>query len=107
MKAIESKPDCCSLEGLYTIDGKDSTVFKHSLDYKEWMSVTENGKKVYLRYPNHLNVIKRELALKTRFDDSLSTGEDKDFSDRLLPLLKNESKINGILYHYLFLTRRH
>jgi hypothetical protein len=107
LKAIESKPDCCSLDGLYTIDGKNPVLFKHSLDYKEWGSTIENGEKVYLRYPNHLNAIKRELALKTRFDDTLSVGEDKDFSERLLPLLKNESKINGILYHYLFLTRRH
>lgn len=104
LKAIESNPDCCSLEGLYTVDGNNPTLFRHSLDYKQWETANENGKTVYYRCPNHLNAVKREIALKVRFDDKRSNGEDKDYSDRIRPHLKTESKIEGVIYHYLFLN---
>lgn len=104
LTAIKSDPDCCSLEGLYTVNGENPTLFRHSLDYKQWETVNENGETIYHRSPNHLNAIKRTLASKVRFNDSLSNGEDKDFSCRLLPYLKTESKINGIIYNYLFLN---
>lgn len=103
LTAIESDPDCCSLEGLYTVNGENPTLFRHSLKYNNWETATEDGKTVYYRCPNHLNAIKRELVLKVRFDDNKSNGEDKDFSDRVRPLLQTESNINGIIYHYLYL----
>lgn len=106
LEAIQSNPDCCSLEGIYTVDGKNPTKFIHSFEYKKWETVVENGKTVYLRCPNHLNAIKSELAVKTRFNDVLNQGEDRDFSERLLPLLKKESKIEGNIYQYLYLTKR-
>jgi hypothetical protein len=103
LSAVESNPDCCSLEGLYTVNGENPTVFRHSLKYTKWETANENGKTVYYRCPNHLNAVKRELALSVRFDDTKSNGEDKDFSDRIRPLLQTESNINGIIYHYLYL----
>lgn len=106
LTAIESEPDCCSLEGIYTVNGNDPTLFRHSLDYKQWSTGTEDGKMVYYRTPNHLNAVKREIAIKVKFNDKLSNGEDKDYSKRLLPHLKTESKIDGVIYHYLFLTIR-
>lgn len=104
LTAIKSDPDCCSLEGLYTVNGGNPTPFRHSLDYKQWETANENGETVYYRCPNHLNTVKRDIALKVRFDDNKSNGEDKDYSDRLLPHLKTETKISGIIYHYLFLS---
>jgi len=106
LAAIQNDPDCCSLEGIYTVDGKNPAKFIHSVEYKKWETIAENGKTIYIRCPNHLNAIKRELVLKTRFNDALSQGEDRDFSDRLLPLLKKESKIEGNIYRYLFLSQR-
>lgn len=103
LSAVETNPDCCSLEGLYTINGENPTLFRHSLKYNKWETANEDGKTVYYRCPNHLNAIKRELALKVRFDDNKSNGEDKDFSDRVRPLLQTESIINGVIYHYLYL----
>lgn len=104
LKAIEPNPDCCSLEGLYTVDGNNPTLFRHSLDYKQWETANENGETVYYRTPNHLNAVKRDIALQVRFNDNMSNGEDKDYSDRIRPLLKKESKIDGVIYHYLFLN---
>lgn len=105
LSAIHNNPDCCSLEGIYTVDGKNPTRFIHSVDYNKWETVTENGETVYLRCPNHLNAVKRELAVIVGFKDELSQGEDRDYSERLLPLLKTESKINGSIYKYLFISK--
>ena len=103
LTALESNPDCCSLEGLYTVNGENPILFRHSLKYNKWETASENGKTVYYRCPNHLNVIKRSIALQVRFNDNKSNQEDKDFSDRIRPLLHTESIINGIIYHYLYL----
>jgi glycosyltransferase involved in cell wall biosynthesis len=55
-------PDVVGLKGHYTVgDGKPQT-FIHSLRYKEWKTV--DG--IYQRNPNHLNPVRRELALKAR-----------------------------------------
>ena len=70
--------------------------FIHSIKYKTWFE--ENY--IYYRCPNHLNPVKRELALKVRFLPQ-DSGEDCDYSKRLLPLLKTETYIEGIIYNYL------
>jgi hypothetical protein len=54
---------------------------------------------VYYRCPNHLNPIKREIALQVMFPE-LSRGEDRDFSMRVKRLLKKEEYIDGIIYFY-------
>lgn len=95
--AISSKPDCCGLQGIITFQGQTPKMFIHSLKYKEWFE--QNN--IYYRCPNHLNPIKRELALQVKFPET-SFGEDRDFSTRLLPLLKEERFIPGVIYHYLY-----
>ena len=104
LEAIENNPDCCSLNGIYTVDGKNPTAFRHSLEYSAWNTIVENGNQVYVRPPNHLNVIKKTIAVKIRFNDSMSNGEDKDYSDRIKPHLKTQAIINNVLYYYLYLN---
>jgi glycosyltransferase involved in cell wall biosynthesis len=96
LNAIESEPDCCSLTGELHWPNGGIERFEHSIDYDKW----EKKDNVYLRYPNHLNAVKRELALQVGFKD-LRHGEDRDYSDRLKPLLKTEAKIEGVIYHYM------
>jgi glycosyltransferase involved in cell wall biosynthesis len=96
LKAIETKPDCCSLTGELHWPNSGIERFEHSIDYDKW----EKKDNVYLRYPNHLNTVKRELALQVGFKD-MRHGEDRDYSDRLKPLLKTEAKIDGVIYHYM------
>ena len=114
LEAVESNPDCCSLVGLLgrkmnrktlrrmqrrkekiNPDEIQSNIFIHSLKYKEWFE--KDG--VYYRCPNHLNTIKRELALQVGFPD-VSQSEDRAYSLKLFPLLKTESVIEGIIYYY-------
>lgn len=103
LSGISGNPDCCSLEGIYTVNGENPTLFRHSIRYTKWETAIEQGEVVYYRCPNHLNPIRREIATKVRFNDSMSNGEDKDFSDRIREFLKNESVINDVIYHYLYL----
>jgi len=98
LKAIESDPDCCSLQGEISMTQNDKRIkriFKHSIQYDHWFEES----KIYYRCPNHLNAIKRELALQIKFPDK-DTGEDRDFSERAFPFLKTEEHIDGTIYFY-------
>jgi len=95
LEAIKPKPCCVGFQGLLVRQGYPDTMFVHSLQCGRWYEENE----VYFRTPNHLNPVKRELALKVGFIDA-SHGEDKRYSDRLYPLLKNEVMINHPLYFY-------
>lgn len=97
IEATVLKPDCCGLQGIITFQGKSPRMFIHSLKYKEWFE--QNN--IYYRCPNHLNPVKREIALQVKFPE-VNFGEDKDYSIRLLPLLKEEIFIPGVIYHYLY-----
>lgn len=97
LKALKSGPDCCSLEGRRIQQRKGGQQsFFHSLTYSSWYK--RNG--VYYRSPNHLNTVRRSLALQVKFLDK-NTGEDHDYSKRLLPLLKTEKPVKGVIYYYL------
>jgi len=100
LNAIQSEPDCCGLEGIVTTDGRRRRKFIHSLRYDRWFE--KNG--VYYRNPNHLNTIKRDIALQVGFT-SKSHGEDRDFSMAVLPHLKTEEYIEGPIYFYKYVKK--
>lgn len=100
VQALVANPtvDCTSLEGIITTDGALPQRFQHSIQHTEWK--TEGD--VYVRPPNHLNAIRRELALQVGFV-SKNHGEDHDFSMRLRPLLKTEASTgDSPLYYYFY-----
>lgn len=93
---LEGK-DCVSLVGEMTIDGRNPQRFEHSLVHKEW-ATREDG--VLVRSPNHLNAIRRDIALRVGFG-AKSVGEDFDFSQAVLPLLTSEASTGDTpLYFY-------
>jgi len=92
---INSGVDCLSLSGVLTTHGKHPERFEHSIEYTGWY--TKDG--VHYRTPNHLNAVRRELALQVGFVDK-DFGEDKVYSDALRPLLKTEAKINEVVLYY-------
>jgi len=116
LTAIESKPDCCSLRGEITHTmrievmqrgakgrmyrkrnlQRQKHIFIHSLKYDHWFE--KEG--YYFRCPNHLNAIKRTIAKKVGFPHK-DSGEDRNFSLRVYPLLKTEVEIKGVIYYYL------
>lgn len=103
LDAVKTNPDCCSLKGVMTWDGKNPEIFEHSIKYKAYKTNTNNEAIRYERYPNHLNVIKRSIAIKYKFPLT-NHGEDTDFATQIFNSgdIKTEVEIKTILYHYLF-----
>lgn len=91
-----NSPDCCGIEGEIFLNKNFKKKFMHSLRYKEWYE-DENG---FYRPPNHINPIKREIALDIGFEN-ISHGEDKIFSEKILPFLKTEVYIKCPIYLYI------
>ncbi len=81
-----------------TVDGENPQRFEHSIKYDGWY--TKDG--VHYRTPNHLSVVRCELARKVGFV-SKNVGEDHDYSMRLRPLLKTEASTGETpLYFYFY-----
>ena len=55
----------------------------------------------YERLPNHLMVVKRELALKASYPN-MQNRKDAVYAKNLQPLLKTQNRINKTLYYYIF-----
>lgn len=107
LKAIESNPDCCSLTGVITWDGVNPEIFEHSIKYSAYKTNTNDEPIKYERYPNHLNVIKREIAQQFSFV-SVNFGEDTEWATQIFNagVLKTESTIDGVIYHYKYRTKK-
>ena len=102
LEAIKKKPDVVGMVGAYYENGNFQAFFKHSIEYKSWNDNSE-GKCKYTRPPNHLNPVKRDLALSIKFP-SINIEEDRDYSMRLKDLLKTESMIPIPIYMYNYST---
>jgi len=103
--AIESKPDVVGIRGWMVINdlADAKRPFHHSIRNQEW---TERDG-LYLRYPNHLNPVRLELAQQVRFRPELSFHEDRIYADGLRPLLKTEVMIEEPIYLYLYRQLKH
>jgi glycosyltransferase involved in cell wall biosynthesis len=97
LKALETNPDCTSLTGKIVFSDGYSRPFIHSLRYDRW--IDDHQGKVYYRPPNHLNAVRREIAVRVGFPP-WNSGEDRYFSHHIRPLLKREEWIDGTLYEY-------
>ena len=106
VKALQGKPDCCSLKGVITFDGQNPEVFEHSLNYKEWKT-TPNENPKYERPPNHLNAIKSEIAKRFQFPQ-INHGEDRQWSEALFKsgLIQTEAYIEQVLYNYIYISKK-
>lgn len=102
LKALHRKPDVVGLFGRITFDGRSPRLFEHSLKHTKWWEDDE----VYYRCPNHLNPVRRELALRAGFPER-NHGEDQDYSLRLRPLLKTEVMLERPpVYFYEYRTAK-
>lgn len=106
--ALSNKPDCVGIRGILyfnppTVDqlGRElkENQFVHSIDCPGWYTGLDG---VYYRSPNHLNPVKRSIALETKFNPFLYIGEDIDYSNRISPLLKTEERIDEPIYFYQY-----
>lgn len=102
--------DCCSLKGEITGYGRGGPeIFEHSLRYKEWFENKEaqHPNVKYLRFPNHLNAIRRVIAQKFKFPEK-NHGEDHDWSKKLhrSGLIQTEAYIPEVIYKYNYKARK-
>jgi len=101
LERLKQGADCVELRGVITTNGANPKPFIHTIKCSHW----HESAGVYWRMPNHLNAIKRELAVKVGFPNQ-SFAEDKDFSQRIHPLLKTEAALDIPIYYYLYRTRK-
>lgn len=100
LSALQAEPDCVGISGLLNMPGYPQMIFKHSIQYGAWYTGNDG---VFYRTPNHLNPVKRQLALQARFPSSRSFGEDRIYSDMLRVMLKTEVMTCGSLgYTYIY-----
>jgi glycosyltransferase involved in cell wall biosynthesis len=103
LEGIDNGVDCCSLVGEITFDGKYPKRFEHSIKHDKYDEV--NG--VYIRFPNHLNCIKGDIA--RQFDFPLTNfGEDTSWAHKIhnAKVLKTEHWIEETIYYYDYITNK-
>ena len=103
LKGIEQEPDCCSLMGNITINGRFPKLFIHSLQYKNY----QENRTTYFRPPNHLNAIKSSIAKQFVFPE-LNRNEDTNWAMQISDagVLKTEYKIDKVIYYYDYIPRK-
>ncbi|HJS83552.1 MAG TPA: hypothetical protein VJ742_12035 [Nitrososphaera sp.] len=91
---LDNKVDYIGWRMQLFIDGEKQKPTFHSIRYKDW-DEDEYG---YYRDVSHLNPIKRTLALKGRFDQSIP--EDRNWASQVAPHIKTEKYIDEEMYYY-------
>ena len=87
-------PDVVTFDVSVTLNGGQPFPMIFSKDFE-----AENRDGLWLRPPNHLMCVRRDLAVQTGFPD-VGVGEDADYARRLR--LSTEHRINRTLYHYRY-----
>ena len=104
----KSNPDVIGFELDYLVNGVRKGRAYHSMKYKNWgeeVNKEKRGQMIYYRNPNHLNPVKRDIAMKVKFPE-VNFREDYDYSMRLLPFLSTEEYIKKPIYIYKFRTNK-
>ncbi len=106
LKAVEIDPDVIGICGIMTVDGKNEIGWEIRLGHP-YCATIRNGKEFYLRHPNHITPMKREIALKIPFPNK-TFGEDYEWSKKLNDAghLKTQAIIEKPLYHYRCRTKK-
>lgn len=94
--------DCIGIKGIISTDGKGYKNWEISKDFGSWYEKDN----VYYRTPNHISPVRREIAIRAGGFNDMKFGEDADYSQRILPFLKNEVKIDKQIYHYQFQSKK-
>lgn len=95
LTATASGSDCLTFNASVSLNGARPMTCRYSLEYKK----DHNAADHYQRIPNHITAVRRLLVLACSFP-SKQFGEDADYSQRLLPSLKTQYRIDRVLYHY-------
>lgn len=102
IQAAQCNPDVITFNGWMTTNGKDPVDFEIRLNHP-YINDPIDGKDYYLRFPNHLCPMKRELVKDFKFPD-VTMGEDYAWAKQIHDsgVLKTEYVIEKKLYHYKY-----
>jgi len=95
LDATASDADVITFLVSVSLNGAEPKTCRYSKDFRE----DRNTPYGYERLPNHICAIKRDIAVRVSFPNTLY-GEDSGYSKLLLPHLKTEHAIDRVLYHY-------
>lgn len=101
LAALTKNPDCVGFLIECTTNGRNQQKAIASMRYKAWAEHRDGY--AHCRSPYQKTPIRRTLALQAGFPD-MRYGEDRQYSERVTPLIKTEVFINGIVYYYRFRT---
>jgi len=106
LAALLKNPDVVSFNGYMTTDGTHRVDWEIRLGHP-YKAVQKDGKEYYLRHPNHISPIRRELALQVKFPHQ-NQREDYEWAMGMLNsgLLKTQEIIDTPVYHYKFRTNK-
>ena len=101
-KALETNPDCLAINGIMTTNGKNLERWKIAIG-----NPYEKVNGVYLRYPNHITPMKREIASQVKFQH-ITIQEDYKWATEIKNrgLLKTQVVVDIPVYHYRFRTKK-
>ena len=104
LKAIKKGKDVIGIDGYMTTDKKNKVPFEIRLG-NSYIEDERKGKKIYLRYPNHITPMRRECVKDLKFPMQ-SAFEDKAWADKIVKhnRLKTQTIAKGNIYHYRFST---
>ena len=101
LKNIEGKPDVYSFDVMQIKTERTGAVNErlmiHSI--RNGKNYRDKEKNVMMMIPNHLSVIKREIAIKEQFPHK-NLAEDHQWADGIQKYLKSEQKTSDVLYYY-------
>lgn len=104
LDCIEKKPDAIGIELNFYHNRALRGIAYHSAKNAGWWerdSTKPGYEKEYYRFINHLNPVKRELAIKCPFPEE-NRGEDMEYSRKLFKLIKSELYITTPIYNYYY-----
>jgi GT2 family glycosyltransferase len=99
LQATSSDADVITFLVSVTLDDGEAQICRYSKDY----SHDHNTDTEYRRLPNHICVVKRDVAQRVSFPNLLY-GEDSMYSKLLKQHLRTQHDIDRVLYHYDYHT---
>jgi len=96
---LKQNPDCVALIGIISFDGGNPKTFIHSIKYSSYFK----RRNTYYRPPNHLNPMKRSIAILERFPE-INSKEDTKWAMKLSRrnLFKKEADVDKPYYFYRY-----
>ncbi len=106
LDAAKHSPDVICFDGFMTTDGEQRVDFELRLGHP-YKAIIKDGKEYYLRFPNHIVPMKRELIKNVLFEH-VTIGEDYKWAKKIndLGLLETQAVINKKIYHYRYRSKK-